>query len=146
MNGIVITDRNIEWIASRMKKFFRQHEIVGWHSFDCGGRCMKKRIPTYFYDKHGRYKTVRRFRHVDVGVMHYKLYGRDIPYIYISSPTITHGSLYLGDVIKFSGNRIQCRTNWHTSHRNYRYRTYQIWDSHGGLKNALIYEMMLSTE
>ena len=133
MNGIIITEKNFNSVASRMIKFFDGADIIQWHSFDCG---MKRHIPTDFIsdfgeEKRKHIKCVRRYPCVSAKVG--ELDGRK--YIAIRLNKDCGWCYEVGDVIKFCGNRVQTRTNFLGSSFQWCYTTYQLWDENGGFKN-----------
>lgn len=134
MNGIVITEKNFNYVASRMVKFFNGADVINWHSFDCG---MKRHIPTDFISNYGSAKgkhirCVYRYNHVSAKVGESS--GRK--YIAIRLNNDCKWYYEIGDVVKFCGNRIQTRTKFLGNDFVWCYDTYQLWDSNGGFKNV----------
>lgn len=133
MNGIVITKKNFNSVASRMIKFFNGADIIQWHSFDCG---MKRHIPTDFISDVGEEKgkhirCVYRYPCVSAKVSEFA--GRK--YIAIRLNNDCSLCCKIGDVIKFCGNRVQIRTKFFVDGFEWCYETYQLWDKNGGFKN-----------
>lgn len=136
MNGIVITKRNFDLVASRMIKFFDGSDVIQWHSFDCG---MKRHIPTDFISNFGeeKGKHIRCvYRYPCVSAWVGESAGRK--YIAIRLNNDCGWSYEIGDVVKFCGNRIQTRTKFLGIGENspkWCYDTYQLWDKSGGFKD-----------
>lgn len=134
MNGIVITEKNFNMVASRLIKFFDGADIIQWHSFDCG---MKRHIPTDFIfintiDGIKKHRSVYRYPSVSAKIKEYA--GRKYVVIRLNNDC---GLCYkVGDVVKFCGNRIQTRTKFLGIDFKWCYETYQLWDGNGGFKDV----------
>lgn len=132
MNGIIITEKNFNSIASRLVSFFDKADIINWHSFDCG---MKRHIPTdfisYFEMEKTKHRCVYRYHRVSAKVGESD--GRKYIAIRLNNGC---GLCYkIGDVIKFCGNRIQTRTKFTGGSFEWCYDTFQLWDENGGFKD-----------
>lgn len=131
MNGIVITEENFNWIASKLIKFFNKQDIVSWHSFDCG---MGKRVPTKFQfkDKKAKHKIVHHYPYSHTTIRVFS--GQKWVRIVLNS----HSESYctIGDKVKFCGNRVQIQSKFTLCGFHYIYKTYQRWDANGGFKDV----------
>lgn len=132
MNGVIITEKNFPFVASKLIKFFNGADLVNWHTFDCG---MKKRIPTDFVlcGKHReRVKGIYRYRNVRASVGEV---GKS-RFVRIRLDFSNGFCIYIGDVVKFCGNRIQIRKAFADESYKWLYETYQIFDPNGGFKTV----------
>lgn len=130
MNGVIITEKNFDSVASRMIKFFDGADIIQWHSFDCG---MKRHIPTDFVMNIGRnegkrFRCVYRYPHVSAKVVK----SAEAKYIAIRLNSGCGWRYQIGDIIKFCGDRIQTRTKFLAGNFKWCYDVYQRWSKNGG--------------
>lgn len=132
MNGIIVSEKNFDSVASRLVKFFDGADIINWHSFDCG---MKRRIPTDFIQNHNgknkKYRCVYRYPRVLAKVEN--RFGRKMIAVRLNGDCAF--CVKIGDVVKFCGNRIQMRLP-HFTNFKWCYDVFQLWDANGGFKDV----------
>ena len=123
MNPMIITDKNINDVYTRLRKFFYNRNQTGfeaWHDYDCG---FKKRIKRYIDEEGNRLDAQRYPAPVMITLEGNRSYGRCISVQLVAGEGF---ELCCGDKIAFYGNRIVCRTDWpHNDSIKYIYSTFQ---------------------
>lgn len=123
MKGIVITEKNKNWVYGRLKKFFGHQRFVCWHQFSGG---MRKRIGHVIELSSSRQKIdIRRYRNIRYNMC--EVGGKEYLRIHISP---NEGMVfYPGTEVWFLGDRILTKEPMPSSFRpgrNYCYMCYQI--------------------
>lgn len=141
---IEITEKNFDWISSRIKKFFEGKSIVYWHNFDCGS---KRHIQGDFVMRYGEsYHTrpIYRYAGVEVEIKKELPIIKDEKLTFSRYGIVLHFNQNCGDVfglgtlVGFAGNRIHIRSHSLLPDKKYIYDVYQLWDPNGGFKNISI--------
>lgn len=137
---IVVTKQNFNDVAARVKKFFEGHDVVNWHTYDCG---FKGRIPRDFpakFNENPRKRIINRFCRPYVTIETLGC-NSDNPddvekYIEVHLDNMHKFVIRLGHEIQFTGNRFMFRRKEPLPHRVYLYETYQRWDPNGGFADV----------
>lgn len=124
MRSITITEKNINEICGRLRKFFYNNNKTGfetWHNFDCG---FKKRIDPNIEIAGEKIRNIISYPAPLSISLETSLFGSK--HIIIHYTAEDSESLQIGDKIAFCGNRIMMRQKWCLSDYKYVYSVYQV--------------------